>query len=287
MIKCTLTVTFLVMLCVSSNAQILTENFDNDSKISKSHTFFNDTTGDYFGIYDPEGSTDDYDGGTNSEAGFPSFTGNTGNFLLGEDLDGGGDGSDVISLTWSNLDITDKNNLTLAIDLAAAPLVWDPGDKILIETQIDGGGYTTLVEFLHDQLNGPTASNNHLADGIVGVGERTVLTNTFQTITKSIAGTGTTLDIKITFRANAGNEEFGVDNLIVSGNDTLSTELLMRAKSNITMENGKFVSADSSLSIEVYNALGQSVNNESLTTGMYILKVTSAKGETITLKKGV
>ena len=87
-----------------SYGQILTETFDNDSKFVKGESFFSDGSGDYFGIYDSAGDTDNFGAGSEPSS-IPAFTGNTGNFLVGEDMDGDGFLA-TQTLTWQNLDIT-------------------------------------------------------------------------------------------------------------------------------------------------------------------------------------
>lgn len=66
---------------------------------------------------------------------------------------------------------------------------------------------------------------------------------------------------------------------------TLSSALLESAKLAIEAINGQFVSSDASLTLDVYNTLGQKVANESLASGVYIVKVSNAAGEQATLKK--
>ena len=68
---------------------------------------------------------------------------------------------------------------------------------------------------------------------------------------------------------------------------TLSNELLDVAKSSIFSNGSGFESTDASLTIEVYNTLGQKVTNSGLAAGIYILKVTNAQGELVTVKKAI
>ena len=68
---------------------IFQENFNDDTQFTKSETFFTDGTDDYFGILDPTGNTDDFDGFP-VVGGIPSYSAFDGNYLIGEDLDGGG-----------------------------------------------------------------------------------------------------------------------------------------------------------------------------------------------------
>ena len=96
---------FITIYSKDIKSQILVENFDNDSQFVKSENFFTDSTGDYFGIYDPVGDTDDFDGDPTSFGGIPNYSNYSFNYLIGEDLDAAG-GSSTRTLTWSNLNIT-------------------------------------------------------------------------------------------------------------------------------------------------------------------------------------
>jgi len=192
---------------------VLNEQFDSDANFTKtSDGFYSDGSGDYFGIYDPSGGTDDFDGGS-EPSGVPNYSSFTGNFLIGEDLDGDGTASTQIT-TWSGLNISGLINLSFSGSFAATT-GFDGPDNIIVEVDIDGGGFVNVLAFEADA----DQSNEYLAvdADFNGQGDGTQLTTTVQNFTRAIAGTGNVLTLRVTYTANSGSEEFGVDDLKIIG----------------------------------------------------------------------
>ncbi|KGL62814.1 hypothetical protein PHEL85_2609 [Polaribacter sp. Hel1_85] len=188
-------------------SQILIEHFNDDSQFTKSESFFTDGSGDYFGIIDPtDGSTNDFDNNPNNNtpSGLASFTGITGNYLTGEDLNGEG-GNTFREITWSNININGYTNLNISIDLGAVTNKFDAGEGIKLEYKIDAGSYTEIFDFTSP------GGNSALTDGV------TSLNLVLQTITENIPSTGVSLDLKLTVRGEAGDEQFVIDELILNG----------------------------------------------------------------------
>jgi hypothetical protein len=198
----------ILLLCLTVTtlqAQILTEPFNNDAQIVKSHQFFTDGSDDYLGIFDPTGAAHDFDGFPTPPGGVPNYTGNTtGMYLIGEDLDGGPSPA-TQTLTWSGLNINGFTGLMLSVDLAADLGGFDPTDQITFEVDIDGTGFTVITQF-----------NGSITNGVATDGTNN-LSLAFQTITNAIAGTGNLMDLRLTITANSGNEEFAIDNVTVTG----------------------------------------------------------------------
>ncbi len=184
-------------------SQILTESFNDDSGFTKSENFFTDGPDDYFGIFDPLGISDDFDGSPVT-TGIPTYTGNTNTYLIGEDLDGNG-GSATRTLTWSNIDISGYSNLTLSVDIAADTGAFDAADNITFEVNIDGSGYNSIIVF-----NG-TGTNSDATNGSI------TLSTIFQNVNANITGTGNLLDLRLSITANADGEEFAIDEIILNG----------------------------------------------------------------------
>jgi hypothetical protein len=132
-----------------SFGQILNETFDNDSNFTKNESFFTDGDYDYFGIYDPvDQTTNDFDNNpNNTPSRFISVTGNTGNYLIGEDLDGISGGSSSRVLTWSNLNISGYTDLNISVFLAAGTSGFDTADGLTFAINIDDGGYIDVIDF--------------------------------------------------------------------------------------------------------------------------------------------
>jgi hypothetical protein len=184
--------------------QILTETFDNKTQFTSSEGFFSDGSGDYFGIYDPVGSTDDF--GTGSQpSGIPAFTGNNGNYLVGEDFDGDGFAA-TQTLTWTELNITGYTDLNFSVKLAATNGFDASSDEITLAVNIDGAGYVDITKFKN-----PSGFNAFPTNGTITLGLA------LQTITGNISGTGSSMDLRLTVSVNSGSEEFGIDDIVIDG----------------------------------------------------------------------
>ena len=195
---------FITIYSKDIKSQILVENFDNDSQFVKSENFFTDSTGDYFGIYDPVGDTDDFDGDPTSFGGIPNYSNYSFNYLIGEDLDAAG-GSSTRTLTWSNLNITGYTNLTFSVYLGVDTGYFDSSDEVTFAVDIDGGGYTDIVSF------SGTGTNTNATNGSI------TLSKILQEVTANITGTGTSLNLRLTVSADSSNEEFAIDNIRLEG----------------------------------------------------------------------
>lgn len=99
----------------ASGQTVLEETFDDNSGFTVSSGFFSDGSGDYLGL---TGGTADFGTGS-APSSIPSFTGSTGSYLVGEDLDGEG-ASLPITVTWSGLDITGMTDLQFSGDFGAS-----------------------------------------------------------------------------------------------------------------------------------------------------------------------
>ncbi len=198
---------FLLFCCAvtSGYGQVLTESFNDDSGFTKSHQFYTAGSGNYFGLFDPSGTAHDFDGFPTPPIGVPAYTGNTGFYLVGEDLDGGSDPA-TQTLTWSGINISGYTGLNLSVDLAADTGGFDVADLIRFEVVIDGGAVTPILTFTGDTTFNGTASNGTYN-----------LSNTFQTVVANIAGTGNTLELRLTISVDSDDEEFAIDEIIIDG----------------------------------------------------------------------
>lgn len=221
---CVIFITALVSLALPVNAaDVLVEPFDNASQFSvTTGAFFSDGAYDYFGLSAP---ADDWGSGT-APSGLKAYTGFTGSFLTGMDLDGDG-GPVPVVIEWTGLDITGMTGLQFSGDFAE--YFDSPGDidvandQILVQYQVDGGGYQNLIAFEGDGSNGDYNGNFAQDTNFDGTGDGTVLTGAAQNFSATIPESGTTLDIKLTVFVDAGDEDFAVDNFSVTG--TVPVEL--------------------------------------------------------------
>lgn len=128
------------------------------------------------------------------------------------------DTDDLLTATWV-FDIAGFSDLSLAIDLAA----WgdfESSDSLSLTASIDGSTPVDLFVFTIDEdisqdytmADGDTFTYNDplLVDGVL-------TSNVYQTITSSIAGTGSELSISITAEVNASTETIAFDNLLIEG----------------------------------------------------------------------
>ena len=257
----------LFLISNISFGQILNENFNNDSNFTKGENFFNDGFSDYFGILDPTGSSNDFDTTStdSTPTGVPSFTGNNGNYLVGEDLDGDGTSS-TQTLTWQNLNITGYTGLNFSVKLGATS-GFDAADQITLSVNIDSGGYTDISSF-----SVASGSNQFPTDGT------TTLGLAMQTITGNINGTGSSMDVRLTITANSGSEEFAVDDLLIIGTASSSPSIGFNGStSSLTETNAAF---NINIPITVSNYDGNQIDVSIATSGSaepadFVLNTTS------------
>ncbi len=148
-----------------------------------------------------------------------TYTGKTGaNFFAGQDIDDGGwpGSASPSQLTWASFSISSYTNLEFKGYFAsAATNKIDNNDYLHVEFRIDGGTWTNLIWFEND---GATYNTYFLEDtDFDGTGDGTQLTSTFAQFTKSITGTGSTLELRFTAAVNAGGEDFAIDYFEVTG----------------------------------------------------------------------
>ena len=155
-------------------------------------------------------------------------------YFAANDIDGAG-ASLPVTMTFAGIDITGQTGLTFSALVAEddeAADDWDETDFVHIDYQIDGGGYQDLLHFENDgsQFNSPPFVDTDFD----GIGDGTEVTNAFTQFLASIPGTGSTLDIRITFSLNAGDEDIAFDDIQVL-ND-LDTQLLLEDFEDASVE---------------------------------------------------
>jgi len=219
------------------NGQVLNETFDSSTGFNISTSLFSDGNGDYLGL---AGGVDDF-GGDPVPTGLKAYTGFIGGFLTGMDLDGEG-ATLPITIDWTSLDITGLNTLLFSAEFAEffdTPGDIDASDFILIEYQIDAGGYQNLLAFEGaDFTNGSTSGFFREDTNFNGEGDGALLTDAALLFTKTIPGMGLTLDIRLTISLNSGDEDFAIDSFLIAGSmipDT--TPPLITCPVDIMMDN--------------------------------------------------
>lgn len=198
---------------------VLNETFDNNSAFTVSSGFFSDGSGDYLGLV---GGTDNFGAGSTPTS-IPSFSGVTGSYLVGEDLEGEG-ASLPITIDWTGLDISGLTNISFSGDFGSSTGGIDLADEFVVRYRIDTGVYTDLINF--DFVPDGDNFNNifRLAGGSSPTDD---LGLNLKNFTASIPGTGSTLDIRLVVSLDAGSEEFAVDNFIITAIPEPSSLIMM------------------------------------------------------------
>lgn len=146
-----------------------------------------------------------------------SYTNTNSNFFACQDIDDEGwtDSASPSQLTWSGIDINGFINLNFKGAFASSGGGIDATDFVLIEYQIDNGGWQNLLAFEND---GAANNTNFIEDtDFNGTGDGTLLTNTFNEFEKVIVNIGSLLDLRITVSLNSGSEDIAFDDFKLEG----------------------------------------------------------------------
>ena len=208
-------------LGLTAHAQLLNETFDSDTGFSIADqngaaTFFSDNSQDYFGIYDGDGDGDaNFGVATANPSGTESYTSTSGDYIVGEDLDGEG-ATDPFILTWSSISLSGETTLRISADFASTRM--DPDDGIKVSYRLDGGTWVDILGI----CGAPSTYNSfpyEITDFAAGTGDNTAtqvtraFTNLSNTIT--LAGTETTIELKAEFETGNSSDNLAMDNLVL------------------------------------------------------------------------
>lgn len=181
------------------------ESFDNINDVTISSGLFTDGSGDFL-VIDPT-----------SRGAFVNYNGADNSYLHGMDLDGEGDSLPII-VELATIDITGFTGLQLLVDLAEDEASdgnedWDASDFVSFEASIDGGAFFNILDIAN---NGDTFNSAAFIDtDFDGIGDGAEITDTFQTFSAAIAGSGSTLDLRIVLSLDSGDEDIAIDNIAV------------------------------------------------------------------------
>ncbi|NES01415.1 MAG: endonuclease [Okeania sp. SIO2F4] len=192
---------------------LFVENFETDgngTRYTTSIPEFSDGAGDFFTRTNGSNIGSFYQV-LNPEGSF---------YFAAQDIDGEGAASEQ-TLTFSGIDIAGFTNLNfstlLAEDDDGSNQDWDLPDFVLFEYQIDGGGFTNLLAIESipddDEFNAVPAQDTDFD----GNGDGTEVTDTFSSFSSAISGTGSTLDLRITFDLDSRDEDIAIDNIEITG----------------------------------------------------------------------
>lgn len=212
----------MCMVWSMAEAQILNETFDDALNFTTSTAFFSNGDRAFFGI---TGDSDDF-GGDPIPSGIKPYEGFFGNYLTGMRLNGQG-ASLPITITWENLAIQNITQLVFRGDFAEyfdEPGHIDAADFILVEYQIDSGGFQPLLSFVGSDFSSGNFNGIFREDtNFDGVGDGLALNYEAQRFTKYISQTGAILDLRISMSVNAHEEDFAFDNIILTGDGVVDS----------------------------------------------------------------
>lgn len=190
-------------------ATLLFEDFEDATvTYTTSVAEFSDGSGDFFTRTD----------GSNI-GGFVSYSNIQGSsYFAAMDIDGEVPSSQQ-TISFLGVNIAGQTDLSFSAYFAedddGSNEDWDLSDFAHIDYQIDGNGYQNLIWFEND---GTTFNTAPLQDtNFDGIGDGTELTDTFSLFNAAITGTGSVLDLRITLDLGAGDEDFAIDNLSITG----------------------------------------------------------------------
>ncbi len=182
-------------------------------------SFFGEASSfDYFGVFDGNGDGGDDFGTDPQPTSTNTYTGFDDNVLIGSDIDGGSPAiSEPAFLTWTGIDIAGLQFLQIMADLATddSSGALDPTDFISFDVSIDGGEFFPVLAFEtvdNSSFNQPSFLQDLNFDG---VGEGTALTSSAQSFSGVFDVDGSTLDLRLAVRIDAGFEDIGIDNIML------------------------------------------------------------------------
>lgn len=186
---------------------IWSEDFESDgsgSRYTTSITEFTDSGADYFLRTDGTDITGE------------SFSNIKGSYYFAaQDIDGEG-ASLPVTLSFDDIDISGKSSIQFSIYLAedddGSNQDWDGADYVHVDYDVDNSGSFTNLIWIENDGDGLNARPLIDTD-FDGSGDGTEITSTFTQFTADIATTGSTIDIRITFELDSGDEDIALDNL--------------------------------------------------------------------------
>ncbi|WP_411767234.1 T9SS type A sorting domain-containing protein [Winogradskyella sp. A3E31] len=222
---------FTILLSATSFGQttVFSESFESGNSGVPSITC-NDGSGDFFTRTDGSDISSAYE-----------VSGQDGSFFFAaQDIDATecGNGTDVQTLLFDDIDISTFSNLTLALLLAEdAPsdgnFDWDGGDLFYVEVDYDNSGsFTKILQFATTASSGFNVSIPSQDTNLDGIGDGVELSPVFGEFTVSL-GTGSVVDIRLVFDGlGAGDEDISVDNIRVVDGFVASPTVTVTAPSD-------------------------------------------------------
>lgn len=139
-------------------------------------------------------------------------------FFGAQDIDGVTSSSNQ-TLTITGINIAGVTGLEFRVYLAedddGTKESYDQSDYVHFDYRIDGGTYSPMIWI---ENSGSLHNTPPFIDtDYDGNGDGTELTDTLAQFTQLLSGTGASLDIRITFNLNSGEEDIAIDNIEIYG----------------------------------------------------------------------
>ncbi|GAK93583.1 putative calcium-binding outer membrane-like protein [Nonlabens ulvanivorans] len=144
-----------------------------------------------------------------------TFNNVDGSYFATQDIDGLG-GSQAQQLVFNNLNLSGSTTFNYSIDLAedddGSSQDWDAADYFRIQYSLDSGAWVTVFEVRGSGTN----TEPRVTQNAGGTPLGTFVTDSFQTFTGSfVAAPTSTIEFRLAFSMDAGDEDIAVDNFIV------------------------------------------------------------------------
>lgn len=211
------------LLPATAQVVIYTENFETDGEGSRynSNTYYDCANSDFFyrtntnPVQLPGCGTASFQSTLTMQPAQGSY------FWASEDIRTSSPNPNSLppgQLTTQNINISGYTSLSVSLYLATSGnnnIRWEWSDSINIQASIDGGPYVTVGRFVGDAQFG---GRLRIDADLDGTGEGTAVDQTtFTRYPFTIAGTGSTLNIRLDFDQVGGSEELAIDLVEVSG----------------------------------------------------------------------
>ncbi len=148
-------------------------------------------------------------------------------YFAAQDLDAEAGSINPSIITITGINISGESGLALTVALAeddASDTFEDfdngnSGDNnyIWFEVQIDGGSYEKILAVESSAIIGGSNGVPAIDTNFDGLGDGTTITEAWTDFTASIAGTGSTLNLRITMNLDDGDEDIAIDNIRITG----------------------------------------------------------------------
>ncbi len=189
----------------SASAQFL-QDFETPGGYTTSTPEFSDGFGDFWMRTDDAGSGSTY-------GSFVDYSsGSDGSYFAGMDLDGEG-ASLPLTITFDAFSIDGLTDLVFSADLAedqdGTNEDYDLSDFVDFEYNVDNTGWVNIYS-----VTGDGVSDFNSEPRVNGV----FVTDTWATFSQALAGvTGSSMQIRVVWNLNSGDEDLAIDNLTVTG----------------------------------------------------------------------